>query len=70
MVANNLINSELIDDAYNVIDFCNENNIYIAPQPIDSWMDETEKSSRNKSFIKLINEIKAMKKWFKELHSN
>lgn len=62
MVANNLINSELIDDAYNVIDFCNENNIYIAPQPIDSWMDETENLPRNKSFIKLINEIKAMKK--------
>jgi MoaA/NifB/PqqE/SkfB family radical SAM enzyme len=62
MVANNLINKELIEDAYKVIDFCNEHDIYIAPQPIDSWMEESENLPSNKDYIKLVNDIKLMKK--------
>ncbi len=62
MVVNNLINKDLIKDAYDVIDFCEENNIYIAPQPIDSWMEESENLLGNKAYVKLIQDIKAMKK--------
>jgi MoaA/NifB/PqqE/SkfB family radical SAM enzyme len=62
MVANNLINTELIEDAYEVISFCNDNNIYIAPQPIDDWMKEPENLINNESYLQLINNIKKMKK--------
>ncbi len=61
MVANNLINTELIEDAYDVIRFCNEHDIYIAPQHIDSWLEAPENLPANPGFVKLIKEIKRMK---------
>jgi len=62
MVANDLINTNLIEDAYDVIDFCNDHNIYIAPQPVDRWRSEPENLNKNQSYLQLIDDIKTMKK--------
>lgn len=62
MVANCLIKTELIEDTYQVINFCNDNNIYIAPQPIDSWREEPENLIHNEAYLKLISDIRSMKK--------
>lgn len=62
MVANDVINTKLIEDAYDVISFCGDNNIYIAPQPIDSWRNEPENLNNNQSYLQLIDDIRTMKK--------
>jgi MoaA/NifB/PqqE/SkfB family radical SAM enzyme len=59
---NNLINSETIPDFKDILEFCNEYDILLGPQPIDEWTTLGENLELNQDYVNLLNEIKIMKK--------
>ncbi len=59
---NNLINSETISDFRSLVDFCNEYDILLGPQPIDEWTSLGDNLEYNSDYIALLDDIKQMKK--------
>lgn len=61
LAINNLINTETLSDFDELVDFCREHNIHLAPQPIDDWTQLGEDLAQNPDYIKLMKHVKALK---------